>query len=213
MAVQLTIWRFQKASPASILRRNPFSVKTQNEYGPGYQFDLIGAVICPQSEPCSNPRPFLHKANDPYRSEKNHFNQYLLSFELEPGSYNLSSLATLYQSMWNTAGGYAPLDLKINIAPNTISYLGHIDIVLRERKNESEKKAGRDQINLGPAWSLELTKKSVVGFSTGTFDISVEDKFDEDISLFIQEYPVLQKAKVEKNILPQWTRPENRSAN
>jgi hypothetical protein len=121
-------------------------------------------------------------------------------------------MATVYSSLWNTAGGYAPLDFKIDITPNTISYLGHITVILRERAKESEKRAGRDQVNIGTL-PLELSDKTVVGYSTGTFDIVVEDKFDEDMQSFIKEYPVLQKVKVKKNIPQQWTRPENQPAN
>jgi hypothetical protein len=47
----------------------------------------------------------------------------------------------------------------------------------------------------------------IVGFSAGTFDVAVKDKFDEDMKLFISEYPVLDKAKINKTILPQWKRP------
>ena len=60
---------------------------------------------------------------------------------------------------------------------------------------------------------IELKDKSVVGYSTGTFDIVVEDKFDEDIQSFIKEYPIVQKVIVKKDILPQWTRSESQSAN
>jgi len=45
--------------------------------------------------------------------------------------------------------------------------------------------------------------QSIAGFSSGTFDVVVEDKFDEDMKSFISEYPALKKVKVEKSILPQ----------
>jgi len=58
-----------------------------------------------------------------------------------------------------------------------------------------------------------LIDQAVAGFSTGTFDVVVEDKYDEDMKLFISEYPALQNTKVEKSILPQWIRPEKRTTN
>jgi hypothetical protein len=185
------------------------SIKTSNEYDPTRQIDLIGVIVCPKSEePCSNPRPYLHKANSAFKFEKDRYNEYLLSLELEPGIYYLDSAGLIYQKFVTETGGYAPLKLEIEIMPNTVSYLGHINIVLREKKNENEKTAGREVINLG-VFSTELNKKSIVGFSAGTCDVVVEDKFDEDMKLFISEYPALQKAKVDKTILPQWKRPEN----
>jgi hypothetical protein len=184
------------------------TVRTSNQYSPSYQFDLIGAIVCPQADPCPNPRPYLHKAGTVYKSEKNQYNEYLVSIALEPGVYYLRSLGTLYQSIWNTAGGYAPIDMKLDLAPNTITYFGHITVLLRERAKESEKKAGRDQINVG-ILPLELKDKSIVGYSTGTFDILIEDKFDEDMQSFIKEYPGLQKMKVNKTTPASWKRPEN----
>jgi hypothetical protein len=184
------------------------TVKTSNEYNPKRQIELIGLIICPESEPCSNPRPFLYKANSAFRSEQERFNEYLVSVELEPGIYNINSAGLLYTAGVTETGGYAPLNLKVGIKPNTVSYLGHIDLTLRMKKNENEKTAGREQINLA-VFRAELTDKSIVGFSQGTIDAQVADKFDEDMKLFIAEYPALQKATIEKAILPQWVRPEN----
>lgn len=180
------------------------SVRVSNQYKPGCQLDVTGAVICPQSETCSRPLPFLHKAESPYQAEKNKFNEYLLSFELEPGAYILTWIGTLYQiPLLVTAGGKIPVGAKLDIAPNTITYLGHLNVILRERKNDSETRAGS---------IFPLIDQAVPGFSTGTFDVVVEDKFDEDMLSFIKEYPVLQKVKVEKAILPPWVRPENQPA-
>jgi ketosteroid isomerase-like protein len=95
--------------------------------------------------------------------------------------------------------GYTKLNLKTEIKPNSISYLGHLDITLREKKNNAEISAGSD---------TPFIDQSIAGFSSGTFDVVVEDKFDEDMKSFISEYPSLQKVKVEKSILPQWIRPE-----
>jgi len=95
--------------------------------------------------------------------------------------------------------GYTKLNLKTEIKPNSISYLGHLDITLREKKNNAEISAGSD---------TPFIDQSIAGFSSGTFDVVVEDKFDEDMKSFISEYPALKKVKVEKSILPQWIRPD-----
>lgn len=184
------------------------SVQTTNQLASTFQIDLVGAIICPEAEACSNPRPYLHKANSPYKREENRFNSYLLSFELAPGTYTLQSLATVYVSLLSEAGGYVPLDMKIHLRPNTISYLGHIDVVLRERKSETEAKAGREQLNIGPVVRVEMKDASRTGFSTGAFDVAIEDRFDDDMQSFVAEYPVLKKVKIDKAILPQWRRPE-----
>ncbi|HTG02283.1 MAG TPA: hypothetical protein VK654_17005 [Nitrospirota bacterium] len=176
------------------------SIKVSNQHKPNYQLDLTGVKICPQGETCSRPLPYFHKAGAPYKSEKDRFNEFLLSFGLESGTYNLQWIGSTYQGPLVTGFGGIPVYAKIDVKPNTIIYLGHLEVVLRERKNDTEKRAGK---------VIPVLDQSVPGFSTGTFDVIVEDKFDEDMQAFIKEYPALQKVKVEKSILPQWIRPEN----
>jgi hypothetical protein len=177
------------------------TVKVSNQHKPGCQLDLTGVKICPQGETCSRPLPYFHKAESPYKSEKDRCNEFLLSFGLESGTYNLHWVGTTYEIPLLVSGfGNIPLYIKIDIKPNSLSYLGRLDVVLREKKNDSEKRAGS---------VIPLIDQSVPGFSTGTFDVVVEDKFNEDMQSFIKEYPGLQKVKVEKSILPQWIRPEN----
>jgi hypothetical protein len=179
------------------------SVKISNQVKPKYQLDIAGALICPASERCGHGTvKYYHKTDSSYRinSEENRFNEYLLSYELESGIYNFHSIGGVYDHFPITGGGPVPLNFKIMIKPNSIIYLGHLDIVMRAKKNDSEKSAG-------PA--IPLIDQALVGASSGTYDVIVEDKFDEDIKLFISEYPALQKAKIEKAILPQWIRPEN----
>jgi len=179
------------------------SVKVSNQHKPSCQPDITGAVLCPQSETCSRPVPFLHKPETPYRSEKDRFKEYLLSFELDSGSYNLQWIGARYAiPLIIESGGKIPIDMKIDIIPNKITYLGHFDVVLRERKNDNEIRAGS---------VIPLIDQATSGFSSGTFDVVIEDRFDEDMKAFISEYPVLQNAIVEKAVLPQWIRPENRN--
>jgi hypothetical protein len=58
-----------------------------------------------------------------------------------------------------------------------------------------------------------LIDQAIIGASSGTFDVVVEDKFEEDVRLFVSEYPALQKVRIEKSLLPPWTRPKNELAN
>jgi hypothetical protein len=179
------------------------SVKISNQNKPDYQLDVMGALVCPQPGRCGHGSvSSYYKANSANRihSVENSFNEYLLSFELESGSYNFHSIGAAYDHFPITGGGSVPLNYKVEIKPNTITYLGHLDVVLRERKNDSEIRAGS---------VVPLIDQAVVGASSGTYDVVVEDKFEDDMKLFISEYPALQKVKVEKSLLPSWKRPEN----
>ena len=178
------------------------SVRISNQYKPSRQLKLLSVVICPQSETnCKHDLPSNPGSPyKPYKREKKHFNEYLLSYELESGTYNIDGLYTTYKIPTLTSGFcYTKLNLKTEIKPNSISYLGHLDITLREKKSDAEISAGG---------SVPLIDQSIPGFSSGTFDVEVEDKFDEDMKSFISEYPALKKVKVEKSILPHWIRPE-----
>src|SRR5208283_1675177 len=178
------------------------SVRISNQYKPSRQLKLLSVVICPQSETnCKHDLPSNPGSPyKPYKREKKHFNEYLLSYELESGTYNIDGLYTTYRIPTLTSGfGYTKLNLKTEIKPNSISYLGHLDITLREKKSDAEISAGG---------SVPLIDQYIPGFSSGTFDVEVEDKFDEDMKSFISEYTALKKVKVEKSILPHWIRPE-----
>ena len=179
------------------------SVRISNQYRPSRQLELLSVFICPQSETnCKHDLP--SNPGSPYKlykREKNSFNEYLLSYELESGTFNIDGFYTTYQIPTLISGlGFAKLNLKTEIKPNSISYLGHLDIILREKKTNAEISAGS---------AIPFIEQSIAGFPSGTFDVVVEDKFDEDMKSFISEYPALQKVKVEKSILPQWIRPEN----
>jgi len=179
------------------------SVRISNQYKPSRQLELLSVFICPQSEPnCKHDLPSNPESPyKPYKREKDYFNEYLLMYELESGTYNIDGLYTTYRIPTLTSGlGFAKLNLKTEIKPNSISYLGHFDIILREKKSNDEISAGGNR---------PFIDQYIAGFSSGTFDVVVEDKFDEDMKSFISEYPALQKVKVEKSILPQWIRPEN----
>jgi ketosteroid isomerase-like protein len=178
------------------------SVRISNQYKPSRQLELLSVVICPQSEQnCKHDLPpNSGSPYKPYKKEKNSFNEYLLRYELESGTYNIDGLHTTYRIPTLIFGvGFAKLNLTTEIKPNSISYLGHLDIILREKKSNAEISAGSE---------LFFLDQYIPGFSSGTFDVVVEDKFDDDIKSFISEYPALQKFKVEKSILPQWIRPE-----
>jgi hypothetical protein len=180
------------------------SVKISNQFKPGYQFDVVSTQICPQNEECG--RNFYHRTKTDYKikSVEDSFNEYLLSYELDSGAYKVAMIGALYNHFPICGGGIIPLNFKTEIKPNSVVYWGHLDVVMRERKNDNEVRAGS---------VFPLIDQAVVGCSSGTFDVVVEDKYEEDMKLFVSEYPAMKNVKVEPSILPQWTRPENLPTN
>lgn len=174
------------------------SVKISNKNKPNFQPTLQMAWVAAISEGAERGKVFMFSPpGTPYTSKDNQYNEYLLSFQLKPGTYRFCSISMVnYVPFIFRAVAVMPIYLKIEIKPNSIIYLGNIDAIIRERK-DGEMQAG---------FVLPLVDNAVAGFSNGTFDIVINDKYDEDMKSFVTEYPVLQKEKVEKSILPPWTR-------
>ncbi len=175
------------------------SVKISNQNKPNYQLGLSSVFICPGNTGCVGSGIYL--PGPPYKREINRYNEYLLSFDLDAGSNYLDCIFTDYQSVFYKASTLLPINLSTDIKPHSVVYLGHMDVVLREKKADSEVRAGL----------FPLIDAAVVGFTSGTFDVAVKDRFDEDVKLFASEYPSLQNVKIVKALLPQWIRPENRT--
>ena len=142
------------------------SVKISNQFKPNYQLEIMGALICPQSERCGHGSvKYYRKTDSSYRinSLENSFNEYLLSYELESGTYNFHSIGAAYDHYGISGGGSVPLNYTLEIKSNSITYLGHLDIVMREMKNEvdimskdnpcvahNSKAAGRSGVSIKP---------------------------------------------------------------
>jgi len=183
------------------------SIRTSNAYDPTSQIDVIGLIVCPASTPCSNPRPYLYKADGPFREEKDRFQEYLLSLALAPGTYVIDSVGLMHQTFLTSGGGYTPLKLAVELGPGTVSYLGHMDVVLRRKTSDRELSGGREALELGLV-HVERKGESGAGFAAGTIDVRIEDRFDEDMRSFVSQIPGLRGLRVQRSVLPPWIRPE-----
>lgn len=174
------------------------SIRISNQNKPGYQPSLLYAFFFANSSNAE--KTHIDLKIEPFKSEKDQYNEYLMSFSLKPGIYNFSQIWGNYKiPLLLNAMCAVPLNTQIEIKPNSVVYLGHIDATIRERKNDTEERAGG---------IIPLIDQRVSGFSNGTFDVTIKDKFEEDIKAYIAEYPALNKVKVEKTIMNQWVRPE-----
>ncbi len=170
------------------------SVKISNQNSPNCQAKLVDLFYTDATVGSALQRVDL---KDPFKSEPNKYNEYLISLKLKPGTYKYLFISANYHIPL-LVNGWAglPLLMKAEIKPNSVVYLGNVDAVIRERKNDSERRAGP---------LLPLLDQAC--FSGGTFDVVVKDEFEEDMKAFLIEYPVLQKVPVVKYILPQGIKP------
>lgn len=171
-----------------------------NQVNPDCQMEIISTCITPKpSLKCSI---WDMKLETLYNSDKPVYhpkinNEYLMSFKIKEGINTVVLMETGYSIPFLLSGGaILNIYLENQVKPNSVTYWGHLDIVLRKKK-DGEKSAG-----IRP-----LIDAAIIGYSGGTFDVVVEDRFDEDMKTFKSKYPALTSTTVEKAILPQWTRP------
>lgn len=170
------------------------SIKIANKNKPNAQPTLDWAYFSAISEEAES---IYLPIGIPYKSVDKQYNEYLASFQLTPGMYRFSAIDVSYKvPLLVSANARMPIFLKLEVTPNSVIYIGNIDASIREKIDDER-----------PAGSLiPLIDQSVAGFSNGTFDIFINDKYEDDMKLFFSEYPVLQKVKVEKKLLPHWIR-------
>lgn len=123
-------------------------------------------------------------------------NTYLLRMEVDPGEYTLRGLSSMSQSFPLTGFFFTPIHAQVKVAAPGIYYIGHIDATVRERKG--------DEFKAGP--SLPLIDQALVGASTGTFDVTISDRWSQDESEFRARFPALKSTDVTKNVLPAFDR-------
>lgn len=134
----------------------------------------------------------------PCESVEKQFNRYLISMNLPPGKYKLAYLSGI-SGIFPVRGSFrAVVFSDFEVGPNKVLYLGRIEATLREKKSDAEPSAGS---------VFPLLDQKATGFGYGTFDIKISDKFDEDIALFKNKYPVLNQVVLEKAMLGPWKQP------
>ncbi len=172
------------------------TVKIANEYKPSYQPNIKYVFVWTDTE--KDRKKFSFSVDEKYKEVKKSFNEYLISFQLPPGEYKLREM--LAQSgIFPVIGTFSvPLYTSFSIEPNKITYLGHIEAIIKERTDDKLLRAG-------PV--IPLIDQAVTGASGGTFIITISDLFEDDIKLFQQKYPYLAQHQVDNLTLPQWTQP------
>jgi hypothetical protein len=124
-------------------------------------------------------------------------NKYLLRMQLAPGKYEIVGLTELNRSFPIVATFFTPLHETLVVSgKGTITYLGHVEAKLRERKGE--------EFKAGP--SIPLIDQAVAGASGGTWDVAIVDAWDNDEPVFRGKFAALKDAPVQKGLLAAWDR-------
>ena len=125
---------------------------------------------------------------------------HLLLMELEPDDYVIrgfyASTASLASFLLPGFSGifFVPLDAELKPSTPSVIYLGHVQAVLRERKD--------NELSAGKSHPWMLGGQQICGAVSGTFDVSISNQWDKDESNFRESFENLKDTPIEIEILP-----------
>lgn len=167
-------------------------VHISNQNKPGFQ-PTIPLVAIRQLTPVSASL-YIQTKDALYKEVKDEYKEYLLSFSLKPGEYNFQDFAGNYSIPFLlNANCSVKVNTPFTVKQGVVSYLGNIEATIVERKGDEERAGSQ----------FPLIDQAIAGFSNGTFNIKITDRYDEDLAAYKAEYPALRLANVEKQLLHQ----------
>ncbi|GAA6142624.1 hypothetical protein [Hydrogenophaga sp. 5NK40-0174] len=122
--------------------------------------------------------------------------QYFLSMELDPGEYLFGGMSSMAQAFPFIGHFHTPIMQTLSFKSPGVFYIGHVNAAVRERKDDEPRAGG----------VIPVLDQAVTGASGGAFDVEVSDDWDTVRNKFVMVYPSLEKAEVQKQILPAWDR-------
>lgn len=162
------------------------TLRTENAYKPTYEPEVNRIKFVSSS----SHREKTFEPNKPYKQAKNEYLEYLVSVDLEPGDYLLGHVLGRGEGFLVAGHFNFPVNARLNLTSG-ITYLGHVTMTNRERKEGEERSGG----------VFPLIDQSVCGFSGGTFDVTVTDRGETDIPDFVRAYPALKDVTITKAIM------------
>ncbi len=165
------------------------SFRTSNKYKPRAQpiVEIIEVTHTEQNKDSS------FKVTTPHKIAKNQYNEHLISMQLPPGNYKIGDVSGVghIPPLGITGSFDFPLNVYFKLEPNSITYIGHAEMINRVRKKGEERSGG----------VFPLVDQISTGFSGGTFDINVSDRYDEDIKSFKETFPIINDYEIKKGTL------------
>ena len=135
--------------------------------------------------------------DDAGEAESRLHNKFLLRVALAPGNYQLAYIAGTASAFPIPGSFLLPLLMDIDVAPNSVTYVGRVTATMRPRVGE--------EFRAGPV--IPLIDQAVAGISGSTFDVAVTDASQEDIAAFKAAFPALAGANIRQQMLPAFNRP------
>jgi hypothetical protein len=140
---------------------------------------------------------FSFRADKAY-STGDGYSEHIVAFKLAPGRYQVRQIRAMSRAFPIIALFEVPVYQMIDVKKPGAYYLGRIEATVVERTDEKLLRAG-------PV--VPLIDQGVAGASSGTFQVNISDRLDEDMRVLGPRYPALTKVAVEKLLLQPWRQP------
>lgn len=121
---------------------------------------------------------------------------YLSSMALAPGHYRIDGISGVANAFPFIGQFFIPVLAEFDVRPQSVSYLGHIEAIMRERR-EGEFRAGS---------TIPLIDQAATGMISHTWDVAIENRYDADMATFRERIPALVELSVQSEPLPAWDR-------
>jgi len=149
-------------------------LSVKNEVKPNYQPDLISMAIKKDGKLKAFTEPLQNKS-----SEK-HGKEYIYSFEVEPGTTEVNIARFLSQKLLIVGSAQLRIQKDVTLQAGEIAYLGHLFTKVVKPTDPTQPKAGH---------RLPLLDQAVSGFASNTFNVKLENNFEDDVSDLKENYP------------------------
>jgi len=162
------------------------TLKVSNKVKPTFQQNLAGVVLGGK----------VYRAPKPIHSVAKDYNEYILSMRVAGGSRTLKSFTVVCGiPIIIQASSSIPMNTTANVEAGHVYYLGQVEADMNPLK-EGEQRAA----------IFPLVDAAVVGYSQGSWGVTIRDNYQQDMALIQSNFPAVQGVKVDKQILPAWKR-------
>jgi hypothetical protein len=131
--------------------------------------------------------------------EHRHHTTYAFRMALPEGQYRIKAAVVNRKPGFLetvTALGLLPLMLDVNVEGNKVTYIGNIAATIRERE--------KNEPRVSHLFLIPDIDNVRAGFHSGTFEVAVRDKFEEEMVWYKETYSALQNVEIYKQILPNY---------
>ncbi|MDB5966544.1 MAG: hypothetical protein JWQ72_3044, partial [Polaromonas sp.] len=162
------------------------SVELDNQYKPSHQPTHLGVVMMRKAS--SDPRERIPALGATPAGR----NAFLVTSQIQPGRYTIARIFGMSQRFPIQGGIDFAVDAPFEVAPNTITYLGRVASINKERINRDDQSTGG---------VIPLIDQAVSGYGGGTLEVVLKDTYEEDVKLLKSEFVYVQNIDVVRNPL------------